>query len=192
MSARFAWLLSLPVTIAGCLAAHTLGYLIVVPDPHARADLLESTGHGYLAHLPVVAAVGLAMLAAAAVWHALRGRFGARPSPWLFALLPPLAFTVQEHLERALGAGGAPLEIVLQPAFLLGLAFQLPFALLAYLIVGVVLGASETLVRWLRTPRPERRLAQPQAAASPAEPRTAASTLATSPRGPPARIALSL
>ena len=191
MSARFAWLLSLPVAIAGCLAAHALAYLIAIPDPHDRATLLERTGHGYLAHLPVLGAAGLSLVFAATLSHAVCGRVGARPSPWLFALLPPLAFVLQEHLERVLAGGVLPLETALHPTFLIGLALQLPFALLAYALVAVVLRASEALVCLLvRPPRLRTRLAVALPPSFTA-PRPAARAFATAQRGPPARLALS-
>ena len=191
MSARFAWLLSLPVAIAGCLAAHALAYLIAVPDPHARATLLERTGHGYLAHLPVLAAAGLSLALAATLSHAVRGRVGARPCPWFFALLPPLAFVLQEHLERLLAGGALPLETALHPTFLIGLALQLPFALLAYALVAAVLRAAEALA--LLLVRPPRLRVRAAAALPPAftAPRPATRALATAQRGPPARLALS-
>jgi hypothetical protein len=190
MSTRFALLLSLPVAIAGSLAAHAVAYLIAVPDPQARATLLERTGHGYLAHLPVLAGAGLALALAAGVSHAARGRPGARPSPWVFALLPPLAFVLQEHLERLL-SGALPLETVLDPTFVIGLALQLPFALLAYALVGVLLRAAEAL--GLLLVRPPRLRVRAIAAAGPSStaPRPAARPPANAQRGPPSRVVLS-
>jgi hypothetical protein len=190
MSTRFAWLVSLPVAIAGCLAAHVFGYLIAVPDPHARAALLERTGHQYLGHLPLLAGAGLSLALAAAAAHATRGRLGARPSPWLFALLPPLAFVLQEHLERLLASGALPLGTTLQPAFLIGLALQLPFALLAYAIVAVVLRAAEAVRRLLvRPPRPKAQLAQ-RLSPDFVAPGPPARSVATAQRGPPAGVAV--
>jgi len=119
---RLPWLLSLPVMAAGCLAAHSVAYRLTDPP-------LAETEHGYLALAPLVLALGIALglLRAAA----RRTRTGMPVQ--LFALLPPLAFIVQEHLERAL-QGGEALGTALEPAFLLGLALQLPFAACSLLV----------------------------------------------------------
>jgi hypothetical protein len=191
MSTRFALLLSLPVAIAGSLAAHAVAYLIAVPDSHERATLLERTGHGYLAHLPVLAGAGLALALAAGVSHAARGRPGARPSPWVFALLPPLAFVLQEHLERLPSGGALLLETALDPTFVIGLALQLPFALLAYALVGVLLRAAEALGLLLVSPPRLRVRAIAAAGPSPTARRHVARAAANAQRGPPSRLVLS-
>jgi hypothetical protein len=147
---RSAWLVSLPVMLAGCLGAHLAAYVLVEPGAHARHDLLANSGHGYLSQLPLLGAAVLVLLLAAALHHALVGRAGARPRPAVFVALPPLAFTVQEHLERWAHAGGFPVAAALEPTFLLGLALQLPFALLAWLLARATLGTAEALGRLLR------------------------------------------
>jgi hypothetical protein len=121
-SRRLPWLLSLPVMAAGCLAAHSVAYRLTDPP-------LEEAEHGYLAFAPFVLALVIALgLVRAAARHT-RGGVPVQ----LFALLPPLAFTLQEHLERAL-QGGDALGTALEPAFLLGLALQLPFAVCSLLV----------------------------------------------------------
>jgi hypothetical protein len=121
-SRRLPWVLSLPVMAAGCLAAHSVAYRLTDP-PLAEAE------HGYLAFAPLVLALGLALgLVRAAARHTRTG-----VPVQLFALLPPLAFILQEHLERAL-QGGDALGTALEPAFLLGLALQLPFAVCSLLV----------------------------------------------------------
>jgi hypothetical protein len=143
---RSALLAAVPVSLLGCVAAHWAAYAIVHPDAHERAHALAGTGHGYAGYLPLaaLAAVGLAALGAAR--HAATRPPGARPSPWLFATLPPAAFAVQEHLERLLHAGSFPLDAALQPTFLVGLALQLPFALVAFALAVLLLRAAETVV----------------------------------------------
>ncbi|MGH3104104.1 MAG: hypothetical protein ACRDN6_08415 [Gaiellaceae bacterium] len=175
---RSTWLLSLPVALAGCLAAHSAAYFLVEPDPHTRA------AHGYLAHLPLLAGAGLAVVVGAAVWHALRGRAGARPSPWLFAVLPPLAFALQEHLERL----ALPLDVVPEPTFLLGLLLQVPFALLARVLAGTLLRAAETVGAMLRQPQRLSRLTAPVPAPVPALRTRSAFSPSRAQRAPPARI----
>jgi hypothetical protein len=172
---RAAWLVSLPVALAGCLAAHIAAYALATPTVAAHQS------HGYLAELPLLGGGVLAVVLAAALWHALRGVPGARPSPWLFAILPPLAFALQEHVEQL----GHPALVVLEPTFLVGLALQLPFGLLAWLLARAILHAAETLGRSLEPPPQPRRAAPPR----PARPslRLPRPALATgiSQRGPP-------
>jgi hypothetical protein len=133
---RAAWLVSLPVALAGCLVAHVVAYALAAP-----AAATHAPAHGYLEHLPLLGGAALSVVLGAAGWHALRGRAGVRPSPWLFALLPPAAFAVQEHLERL----AAPALLVGDPTFALGLALQLPFGLLAWLLARAVLRAADAL-----------------------------------------------
>lgn len=145
--------------MAGWLAAHMVAYALAEPVAGARAGRLDASGHGYLEHLPLVALGLLATVVAGAALHALaaaRGG-GSRPqSPWLFALLPPGAFVVQEHLERLVHDGGFPLTAALEPTFLLGLLLQLPFALLARVVAGLLLETAECLGRALSPPPRER------------------------------------
>jgi hypothetical protein len=130
------WLVSLPFMAAGCLAAHSLAYHLV----SAREER-----HGYLAFAPLL--LGL-LGALAIVGVLLRGR---SLSPFACAALPPLAFVVQEHVER--------LELVLtEPAFLVGLALQLPFALAALVAARAFLSAADRVLRALGGRRPPVRL----------------------------------
>ena len=142
---RAPWLVSLPVALAGCLAAHIVAYALAAPTGAAG-----HAAHGYLHELPLVGGAALAVVLAAALRHAVRGRAGTRPSPWLFAVLPPAAFALQEHLERL----GAPVLLVVNPTFLLGLALQIPFGLLAWLLARAILRAAEALGSLLAAPRP--------------------------------------
>jgi hypothetical protein len=159
------WLVSLPFMAAGCLAAHSLAYHLVT----AREER-----HGYLAYAPLI--VGL--LGAIAVVGAVRR--GRALSPLACALLPPLAFVVQEHAER--------LELVVtEPAFLFGLALQLPFALAALVAARAFLGAAERVFEaFARRSRPAR---IPPAATAPAVADVLRLTLLAGPRtsrAPPA------
>jgi hypothetical protein len=124
---RLSWLLSLPLIAAGCLGAHSVAYRLVEPST-PEAD------HGYLALAPLVLAIGIAIGVVAALRSALARQARTGAPIYLFALLPPLAFTLQEHLERAFQVGPAALETALEPAFVLGLALQLPFALCSLIV----------------------------------------------------------
>jgi hypothetical protein len=141
-SSRAAWLVSLPVALAGCLAAHVVAYALATPAAHSHDT------HRYLDQLPLLGGAALAVVLGAGLRHGIRGRAGTRPSPWLFAVLPPLAFALQEHLERL----AAPALVVGEPTFVLGLALQLPFGLLAWLLARAILRAADALGAWLAAP----------------------------------------
>jgi hypothetical protein len=150
MNRRLPWLLMLPLMAAGCLAAHSAAYRLVEPTPAESA-------HGYLALAPLILAAGIALGVVAAVRSALGGRIGAGGPAYLFALLPPLAFTLQEHLERAFQTGETTFGTALEPGFLVGLALQLPFALFALVIARTLLRAVEAAGALFRPPTPRLR-----------------------------------
>jgi hypothetical protein len=166
-----AWLLALPLVTAGSLVAHAFAYRIAEPAPAPRADLLQTTGHGYLAAAPFFLGVCLAFLAAGLLGVAARARRGSSTTPaaWPVALVAPLGFLAQEHLERLVATGSFPLGLATESSFLVGLALQLPFALLAVLAARWLSRAAEAVGRALRCPPPARR--------SPATPPALAGTL---------------
>jgi hypothetical protein len=174
------WLVSLPVALAGCLAAHFAAYALATPTAHAHAS------HGYLGHLPLVGGAALAVVLAAALRQAVRGRRGTRPSPWLFALLPPLAFALQEHAERL----AQPALVVAEPTFLLGLALQLPFAALAWLLARAILRVADALGALIAPPPRPRGFAPLRLAAAWVAPLHPVLTAAISERGPPPAVAI--
>lgn len=182
-----AWFLSLPVALAGSAAAHALAYRVVEPDAHERAHLLAASGHGYLGQLRLLAAAAVALALAGFVRQAAlaaRGHEAAGP-PYVVALVPPLAFVLQEHLERALHDGFFPASALLQPTFLVGLALQLPFALLALAVARLLARTAAALGRLLAAPQRLRTHSPPRRpSASPVPP--AARSLAAAPRAPPA------
>jgi hypothetical protein len=141
------WLLSLPLMAAGCLGAHSAAYRLVEPAAPEPA-------HGYLTIAPLLLAIGVALGLVAALGSVAAGRSRAVVSVRLFALLPPLAFTLQEHLERAFQPSVSALETALDPVFLVGLALQLPFALGAVAVARSLLRAAEVAgAGLLRPPR---------------------------------------
>jgi hypothetical protein len=155
------WLLAVPMLVAGSLAAHALAYRLAHPGAHAAESALAAAGHGYLAQAPFLLGGLTAFLLAGLV---LAGRIGARREgcpalpAWPLALLPLVAFAVQEHVERAFADGALPLDAVTEPTFLLGLALQVPFGLVS-LALGRWLGrtaaaAGAALVRGVARARP--------------------------------------
>jgi hypothetical protein len=162
------WLLALILSVClalmGLLGAHQLSYAIVagasaghhhhagdgqsVPHEHAHStsDLLAETGHGYLEQAPfailVLVGVALVVLLLEGISSRRRGALmTARPGR--LALLGPAAFVAQEHIERWAHSGHFPWDAALEPTFVVGLALQLPAALLA-------LGLARRLLRAAR------------------------------------------
>ncbi len=196
MRRGLAWLVSVPLILAGSQVAHVLAYRWVYPDARVRLVALVRSGHGYMSLLPfafgVAAAVTLLSLVVAAT-DATRGRRG-RPLPaWAFALLPLFAFTVQEHLERWLYSGVVPWHEVAAPTFLPGLALQLPFGAAAYVVARLLLRAAERVGRALAPLPPRRRspLLLPVGAptAAPALLRSPLISRGLAKRGPPLLLA---
>src|SRR5713226_8747903 len=149
MRQRLPWLLALPLMAAGSLAAHSLSYLFVsarAAEGAGEASERASRGGGsYLVlFLGILAATAVAATGARLLLS--RRQRGSAVSPWLFFVLPPLAFALQEFAERVLRAEAFPFQAALEPRFLLGLLLQLPFGLLALLVARALLRVVERLV----------------------------------------------
>jgi hypothetical protein len=177
--------------ISGTEAAHWLVFRLVYPDPYVRGQALAQSGHGYLAHwtsgAAVLGALALAGFGARALdVRRLGGRAGVSLLPFL--ALAPLAFVLQECCER-LATGGWPFEAIFTPTFLPGLALQIPFALLTYLVARVLLGAADHIQVWVAGGRAQVVFAAVHSAVFPASVdllRRSALSAGTGLRGPPA------
>jgi hypothetical protein len=148
MRHRLAWGLALPLALAGTQAAHALAYTLVYPQASFRVAALDAAGHSYLTWLPVVLACGAAcalLSFGGAVASAARGRPERVARPWVFALLAPSVFVLQEVIELSLHTATFGWRAVLAPTFLPGLALQLPFALLAYVAARILMRAAAVL-----------------------------------------------
>ena len=148
MRRTLAWLVAVPLMLAGSQVAHVVAYRWMYPDARVRLAELLASGHSYMDYAPSAlafagAALFLSLLLVAA--DAARKRPPRALPPWVFALVPPLAFLMQEHLERWLHTGVFPWFMVLDPTFLPGLLLQLPFGLAAYLAARLLLRAAERL-----------------------------------------------
>ena len=132
--------LSLPLAAAGSLAGHAAGYALV------GVSCQDARIHGYLDYTPQFLAACAALVALALALR-VTGRLQGRPTAWPSALLPPLAFLVQEVLERVLA--GLPAHAVLEPAVYAGLAVQLPLAFAAYLAARALLRGTDAVARAL-------------------------------------------
>jgi hypothetical protein len=152
------WLIAMPLAVVGTLAGHSVGYRGAVPDGHERGRLLASTGHGYLEHAPLLIALCVALVAlgfVATVLAALRGRetTGGTRQIKLVAALAPVAFVLQEVIERYAHDGQLHWELAVSAPFLLGLATQLPFALLAASIAFALATAAQRVAQAIRSAR---------------------------------------
>jgi hypothetical protein len=123
-----AWVLVTPIAAAGVLLTHALAYAVTGTAP--------GPAHEYLAHAPQV--VGL-LASLGLVGLAVQERSLSRSSAWWFVPLAPAGFVCQEHVERLAHTGDLP-WLLTTPAFLLGLALQLPVALVCVLVVRRVVG----------------------------------------------------
>ncbi len=159
MRRSLAWLVAVPLMLAGSQVAHVLAYRIVYPQAGIRLQALVETGHDYMSALPLALGVAGAVVAlslTASVADAARGR-GVRPlPPWAFALLPMVGFGLQEYLERWIAWGFFPRYAAAQPTFLIGTALQLPFGALAYLVARFLLRTARQLGRRLARVSPPR------------------------------------
>jgi hypothetical protein len=126
-------------------------------------------GHTYFGSTPVLIAALVTILAAGLVLCVGEGLRGGRarlgPPALLFALLPPLGFIVQEHLEELVRSGSTSVDLLAEPTFLTGLALQLPFAVVALLLCrglyALGYGLGRFLARRLAVPTRVRVLAPP-------------------------------
>ena len=120
------------------------------------ADGRSSGDAGYLVlFLGILAATAVVARAARLLLGRPRRR-GAELTPWLFFILPPLAFALQELSERLLRAEAFPFHAALEPRFLAGLLLQVTFGLLALLLARLLLRVVERLVRVLARPKTPR------------------------------------
>ncbi len=147
------WLLVVPLAVAASQCAHWLAYRLAVPDASLRSAVLAESGHGYLDQAPLVAGIGIALVLAVL---AARAASAARGEPslgsvarWPFALVPLFGFVAQEHIERLVHDGVVPLHTYADRSFLIGVALQVPFGALAYLLARVLLTAAHRLGRAL-------------------------------------------
>ncbi len=146
---RIAWVLSLSLMVAGALVAHAVAYRLVDPARHMDGGMRAEEAHGYVGDVHACLAMCGALLFLAAfaalVGRARAGRRLLAPL-WAFAVVPPLGFTIQEHLEHVFETGSFPHTAALDPAFLVGLVLQLPFAFAAYFAGRAVLALAMTIV----------------------------------------------
>jgi hypothetical protein len=109
------------------------------------------------------------------------------PAAWQLAVLPPLAFAIQEHLERLFATGHLPLHAATATSFLVGLGLQLPFAAAAVVLARLLGRMAVALGRAFASAPPVccRRLPARRPPTSLALPRLTALAFGQPQRGPP-------
>lgn len=117
------WLFSLPFAAVSIVAGHAAAYRLT------GASVAAGGVHGYLEHAPQVVAI-LALLGLLGLAQAGRAR---TPSHLPLATLAMTGFACQEHLERFAHTGEVTF-LLTSPTFLLGLALQLPFTAVVWLL----------------------------------------------------------
>ncbi len=146
------WLVALPLVLVGSQIAHGAAYWWAYPEASLRASVLQQTGHDYLAYAPMLLALAAAaelLALGVTVLDAARHRPARLLPPWLFAVLPLLAYTLQEHLERLLAGGVFPWWAALDPTFWRGALLQLPVGLAAWLVARALLRTATVVGRRL-------------------------------------------
>jgi hypothetical protein len=161
MKRQLPWLIAMPLAVVGTLAGHAVGYWAAVPDADERAHVLAASGHAYLSYAPLLIGLCLAVTALGFVAQALAVFRGSDASGGtrikLVAAVAPAAFVLQELLERYVHDGHLHWHLVVSAPFLLGLATQVPFALLAAAIAFALTTAAQHVaqaIKAARRPRP--------------------------------------
>jgi hypothetical protein len=161
MKRQLPWLIAMPLAVVGTLAGHTAGYWAAVPDAHERTQVLAASGHGYLQYAPLVLALSGALVALGFVAQALDAFRGGETNGGtrieLVAALAPTAFVLQELIERYAHDGHLRWGLLVSAPFLLGLATQVPFALLAAAIAFALASAAQHVAHAIRAARRPRR-----------------------------------
>ena len=122
---------------AGLVLGHWVAYALGTPHAHARDELLDATGHGYLPYATQVAllagAIGLvALFLARFSRREGRGSFGADAA--VLAAVQSITFVVMEVGERL--ASGASLHDLAQGNLLaLGISVQVAMAVVGALVL---------------------------------------------------------
>jgi hypothetical protein len=108
-------LIALPVAAGSWLNAHCLAYVLVPPADTEHMHHHVEAGHSYFGSAPVLIATAVTLLAAGLILclrDGMRGRAAPSQQPAaLFALLPPLGFAVQEHIEQLIVTGSLPHDL---------------------------------------------------------------------------------
>lgn len=135
------WLVTLPLTLTCIESAHAAANALF-GSPTAELFETPTTGRSVL---PIVAALTLGAIVAGVAARIVGASWTPRTSRTLalpFVLIPPVGFVVLEVTE-AFAGGGIDRTTLLGRTFLAGLALQLPFALVGYVVARLLLKLSD-------------------------------------------------
>ncbi len=147
------WLVVLPLLAIGGEGAHSL-LGIFAPAGYQGAELFGGS-FGDRTLLPLLLALAAVMLLGGLFAASAEGR-SLRVSRTMVAVLPLVAFAIQEHVEYAIGHGGMSWTVAAHPTFALGLALQLPFAVVACFAARCLLVLADAVVTRRAAPRGKR------------------------------------
>jgi hypothetical protein len=192
MRRRLPWIIAVPLMAAGSIGAHVVAR--IVTGAHVSEGSRETTerastgvaGHAVML-IGIVAALTFVVLVMRLI-SIIGRRTGSGTPPWLFFVLPPLAFAMQEVCERLLNAEAAPFHAAFEPRFLIGLALQIPFGLVALFAARVLLRVARRVARAFSQSRPIRPARRSPVGRRPMAcelPRIPALALGYQQRGPP-------
>jgi hypothetical protein len=147
----------------GVIVSHVMAFLVAEPDAHDRSRLLEHSGHEnwdwVLALTMGLLVLALARFATARLW-APEGASESPGSLYLYAIprlvgLQLSCFTLLELLERNL-VGDPFSHLFVEPAFLIGLLFQVLFAFVGAGLLVLLVRTIEKVVALRRAPHARR------------------------------------
>jgi hypothetical protein len=141
---RLTWIVAVPLMAAGTIAAHSLTAVFAGTRAEIGAESAKHASRSAPAHLTILLGFTLALALVSLARRLLARR--SRPSAIVFLVLPPLAFLFAELLERGFGTESFPFQPSLEPRLILGLALQVPFGVLAFLVARFLLHAIEHVV----------------------------------------------
>jgi hypothetical protein len=186
---HFVWLVTLPLALAGAELAHAATNSLFGSPTRPGWELFDGGGLGR-GLLPLLIAIALTLVVVAlagrvaGIWRSQDRSQGLVP----FACVAPLVFVIQEHVESFLDTRQLPLTTVLDRSFLPGLALQLPFAAIAWLIARALLKAADGVRRLIARKQPALVAGVPRVVRQKAQGswlRLARRSTACSGRGPP-------
>jgi hypothetical protein len=137
------WLVILPLVAASAQAASNIVDRLA-PKGYGGAEVFSAStmSHKLLAPATALAVVALIV----GFWSFARPARATRRLPrWVFACLPAVAFAVQEHVERLVSGQEPVSTLFTNRFFLLGLALQLPFGIIAYFAARLLIGLASAI-----------------------------------------------
>ena len=137
----------------GLVVTHELAFMLTMPDPHDRLELMAATGHGYW-NVAVMACFGLFVWGCIS-YLATRRRTGPQPRTAFVGVWARLAiaqvagFAALEMVER-LGVQHRLANVLVEPAVVLGAVLAL---VLAAIVAGLFVAFTEVVEKLLSSAR---------------------------------------